>query len=40
VRHVVDELEAVARRVAVYAVDEFKVDVVNAFAIFLAVDQI
>ena len=40
VRHVVDALEAVAGRVAVHAVDEFKVDVVDAFAVFKPVDQI
>ena len=38
--HVVDELKAVARGVSVHAVDEFEVDVVNALAVFKAVDQI
>ena len=40
VRQVVDDLEAVARWVAVHAFDEFKVDVVDAFAVFKTVDQI
>ena len=40
VREVVDDLEAVTRWVAVHPFDEFKVDVVDALAVFKAVDQI
>jgi hypothetical protein len=40
VREVVDDLEAVTRWVAVHALDEFKIDVVDALAVFVTVDQV
>ncbi len=39
-REVVDHLEAVAPRVTVHAIDELEVDVVDALAVFVAVDQV
>ena len=38
--HVVDEGEAMSRWVSIHPIDEFKVDVVDAFAVFKAVDQV
>ena len=40
VREVIDELQAMAKGVTFGAFNEFKVNVVNAFAVFVAVDQI